>query len=112
MGAGRGPRQSVSAEAFGNWNKKEDFKAPVIPKTDAVKKALKDRLEQAFMFNALNPAELAIVLDAMSSVIKKTGETIITQGDEGDMLYVVESGVLSCSKLFKGNTEPTFLKEY
>jgi len=45
MGANRGPRQSVSAEAFGNWNKKEDFKAPVVPKTDAVKKALKDRLD-------------------------------------------------------------------
>jgi cAMP-dependent protein kinase regulator len=25
---------------------------------------------------------------------------------------VVESGVLNCTKLLKGNTEPTFLKEY
>lgn len=28
------------------------------------------------------------------------------------MLYVVESGELSCFKLFQGNTEPTFLKTY
>ena len=75
--AKKGPRQSVSAEAFGNWNKKEDFKPPVHPKTDEVKKALKDRLEQAFMFNALNPAELEIVLNAMNGVSKKAGDSII-----------------------------------
>ena len=29
----KGPRASVSAEAFGKWNKKEEFKAPKYPKT-------------------------------------------------------------------------------
>jgi cAMP-dependent protein kinase regulator len=52
------------------------------------------------MFSALNPAELDIVLNAMSQVTRKAGEIIITQGEDGDNLYVVESGVLSCSKLF------------
>jgi hypothetical protein len=33
----KGPRQSVSAEAFGKFNKKEDFKARIIPKTEQVK---------------------------------------------------------------------------
>ena len=98
--ANRGPRASVSAEAFGKWNKKEDFKAPVFPKTDAVKQALQNRLEQAFMFNALNPEELDIVLNAMNSVSKKAGEPIIKQGDDGDNLYVVEKGTLDCTKLF------------
>jgi cAMP-dependent protein kinase regulator len=42
----------------------------------------------------------------------KAGEAIITQGEEGNDLYVVESGVLSCSKLFPGKSEPTFLKKY
>lgn len=27
-------------------------------------------------------------------------------------MYVVEQGTLTCTKVFKGNTEPTFLKEY
>ena len=27
-------------------------------------------------------------------------------------MYVVESGVLSCSKLFTGKSEPTFLKKF
>ena len=36
--AKKGPRQSVSAEAYGMWNKKSDFKARVIPKPEDTKK--------------------------------------------------------------------------
>jgi len=39
-------------------------------------------------------------------------ELVIKEGDEGDSLYVVASGTLSCTKIFKGNTDPTFLKRY
>jgi len=42
----------------------------------------------------------------------KPGDVIINQGEEGDNLYVVESGVLSCTKLFPGKSEPTFLKKF
>ena len=52
------------------------------------------------MFNALNPEELEIGLGAMTNVTKKAGENIITQGEDGDNLYVVEKGVLTCEKLF------------
>ena len=31
--ASKKPRASVSAEAFGNWNKKEEFKAPFFEKS-------------------------------------------------------------------------------
>lgn len=58
-------RTSVSAEAFGLWNKKGDFHPPSYPKTPQVKQSLKKRLEQAFMFSALNPEELEVVLGAM-----------------------------------------------
>ena len=27
-------------------------------------------------------------------------------------MFVLESGALDCTKVFAGNTEPTFLKEY
>jgi cAMP-dependent protein kinase regulator len=33
----KGPRSSVSAEAFGDWNKKGDFKAKVVPKSEETK---------------------------------------------------------------------------
>ena len=51
------------------------------------------------MFSCLNPEELAIVLDAMQNVKKLAGETIIKEGDDGDNLYVVESGELTCTKV-------------
>ena len=65
-----------------------------------VREALKKRLEQAFMFSSLNPEELNIVLDAMQCIKKKPGQPVITEGEEGDCLYVVETGVLTCTKIF------------
>lgn len=52
------------------------------------------------MFSALNPDELEIVLLAMQDVQKKQGELVIKEGDEGDVLYVVETGELTCTKIF------------
>lgn len=42
--ANKKPRASVSAEAFGNWNKKEDFKAPFFEKSAEQIEVLKQRL--------------------------------------------------------------------
>jgi len=52
------------------------------------------------MFSCLNPSELEIVLNAMQQVKKQPGDVIIREGDDGDNLYVVESGVLTCTKHF------------
>ena len=97
--AKRGPRASVSAEAFGNWNKKEEFKAPFYEKSEQLITALRSRLSQAFMFSNLNPDELEIVLGAMQKVSFAAGQTVITEGEDGDVLYVVETGKLACSKV-------------
>lgn len=40
------------------------------------------------------------MLNAMQYVKKHPGETIIREGDDGDNLYVVESGILECTKHF------------
>jgi cAMP-dependent protein kinase regulator len=101
----------VSAEAYGNWNKKEEFKAPTYPKSEEQTAALNQRLSQAFMFSALNPDELNIVLGAMQKVVKEPGDLVIKQGDDGDNLYVVETGTLSCFKTGKDGEEIP-LKEY
>lgn len=84
----------------------------VIDKTDATKEKLKKRLMQAFMFNALDPKELGIVIDAIEEAKYQDGEHIIKEGDQGDCMYVLESGSLKCTKVFPGNSEPTLLKKY
>lgn len=104
--AKRGPRASVSAEAFGNWNKKEEFKAPFHEKSEQLISALRTRLSQAFMFSSLNPDELEIVLGAMQKFSFQPGAKIINQGDDGDNLYVVETGKLKCTKRFVSASLP------
>lgn len=42
----------------------------------------------------------------------KPGEFVIWEGEDGDCLYIIESGKYKCTKVFKGHTEPTFLKTY
>jgi len=64
------------------------------------------------MFNALDENEFEIVVDAIEEVKAKAGDVIIKEGDQGDCMYVVESGDLECTKHFKGNPEPTFLKKF
>jgi len=105
-------RQGVSAEVYGEFNKKGDFVPKVIAKGDDTRKKLQERLLQAFMFTALDEKEFKIVVDAIEEVVGKAGEEIIKEGDQGDCMYVLESGNLNCTKVFSGNTEPTFLKEY
>ena len=48
----------------------------------------------------------------MEELIIPSGTKIIQQDDEGDCLYVVGSGTLSCTKIFPDKKEPTFLKTY
>ena len=105
-------RQGVSAEVYGKNNKKEDFVAKVISKSEETRQKLRVRLLQAFMFSALDEQELQIVINAIEEVKGETGDVIIKEGDQGDCMYVLEHGTLDCTKLFNGNTEPTFLKEY
>jgi cAMP-dependent protein kinase regulator len=64
------------------------------------------------MFNALDEHELNVVIDAISEVKATAGTLIIKEGDVGDCMYVLEQGSLLCTKVFKGNTEPTTLKTY
>jgi cAMP-dependent protein kinase regulator len=64
------------------------------------------------MFTALNKAEFKTVVDAIEEITGKKGDHIIKEGDQGDCMYVLESGSLDCTKVFAGNKEPTFLKEY
>merc|ERR1719473_53368 len=58
-------RQSVSAEAYGQWNQKKAFEPPVHPKTDAQKARLNSTLTKSFMFAALEPKDMDIILLAM-----------------------------------------------
>ena len=54
-------RTGVSAEAYGEFNKKEDFKPRVIEKTEEQINKIKARIVNSFLFSNLEPNELEIV---------------------------------------------------
>jgi cAMP-dependent protein kinase regulator len=58
-------RVSVSAESYGEWNKKAAFVPKFFKKNPGAVKRIETRLSQAFMFSALDDAEKKIVIDAM-----------------------------------------------
>lgn len=58
-------RPSVSAEVYGLWNKKGVYKPKIIPKSTQQKDRIRKRLNQSFIFQALDDNEKNIVIDAM-----------------------------------------------
>jgi cAMP-dependent protein kinase regulator len=62
------------------------------------------------MFMALDDHDLKVVIDAMDEKKVAPGEFVIKEGDAGDVLFIVESGELSCTKVIDGASK--FLKKY
>jgi len=89
-------RASVSAEAYGDWNTKKAFVANVIPKTDEQKDRLRNVLSKSFLFAALEDNDMTVCIGAMSEVNAAAAEKVINIGDQGDFLFVIESGKLDC----------------
>lgn len=62
------------------------------------------------MFSALEESEASIVIDAMEEKRYKNGDMVIKENDNGDELFVVETGKLKCTKVIDGASK--FLKHY
>eukprot|EP00450_Noctiluca_scintillans_P027125 CAMPEP_0194519468 /NCGR_PEP_ID=MMETSP0253-20130528/53134_1 /TAXON_ID=2966 /ORGANISM="Noctiluca scintillans" /LENGTH=405 /DNA_ID=CAMNT_0039363613 /DNA_START=42 /DNA_END=1259 /DNA_ORIENTATION=+ len=96
------PRQSVSAEAYGAWNKKMAYTPPVHPKTEEQSQRLSQTLMRSFMFSSLHEEDLQTILMAMVEKRFSAAEKVIVEGDEGDFLFVIESGTFDCIKIIDG----------
>jgi len=105
-------RISVSAEAYGTFNKKGSYTPRVVPKSDEIKQRIATRLGEVFMFSALDHKEKSIVLDAMEEFKFTAGDSVIKQGEDGDVLYVVDSGKLDCYRRPSKDAEDAYLKTY
>jgi cAMP-dependent protein kinase regulator len=65
-------------------------------KTPQQEVAIYEKLNLSFMFRELDEADKKIVVAAMEEKIVIAREKVISEGDEGDCLYVVGSGTLLC----------------
>lgn len=103
-------RSSVSAEAFGVWNVKGSYLPKVVEKTPEQRERILKRLCRSFMFSALDEKEQGIVINAMEEREFAPGEQVITQGQDGHELFLVEQGTLECWRTTAD--EPLLLKVY
>jgi cAMP-dependent protein kinase regulator len=65
---------------------------PSFPKSSGASGRLQSALRSIILFAHLEQDELDSVVDAFFEVKKKHGETIITQGEDGDNFYIVDAG--------------------
>lgn len=103
-----GARASVSAEAYGAWNVKKAFEAPVYPKTDEQKGRIKGVLSGSFMFQAVDPKDFEALLGAVQEKMVVSGDRVINQGDDGDFMCIIETGKFDC--LVKSGEEELCVK--
>jgi cAMP-dependent protein kinase regulator len=105
-------KMGISAEAYGSYNKAKEFTPTVIQKSPEQTAQIRSTLKLNFMFNGLDEKDQEIVINAMNIKTYHTGEHVIRQNDQGNELYILAEGALRCEKIFPGNSEPTFLKNY
>jgi len=77
---------SAPVELHAGWT------PPVFEKTRSEKERLRQILSENVLIKGQSDAEIGIILDAFQGLEFASGTRIITEGDEGDMFYVLESG--------------------
>jgi len=95
-------RQSVSAEAYGMWNIKKEFTPPDYPKSEAQVANIKKILRASWLFAALDEKDMATIVAAMKDESYEPAARILTEGDDGDFLFVIEEGSPVCKKKING----------
>eukprot|EP00435_Cladocopium_sp_Y103_P066551 s1441_g28.t2 len=99
----KGQRGSVSAEAYGAFNQKQAFEPPVYEKSSDQEARINDVLSKSFLFNALSKDDLKVILGAFLEKKIPAGERIIQEGDDGDVMFLIESGAFDCIKKIDGS---------
>ena len=73
---------------------------------------LKKKCESLSFFHNIPENELNSIINAFVMERFEEGETIFSQGDNADKLYLLESGELECWKTFKKGDPLTYIKTY
>lgn len=88
-GRNKGRRQNVFVQAVAL---EDDWVAPTFEKDDTDKAKLSGYLAKTALLAYLDPKSKATVIDAFQKKAFTSGDNIITQGDEGDYYYILDSG--------------------
>ena len=83
---------------------REAFEPPVYEKTPDQESRINDVLSKSFLFNALSKDDLKVILGAFLEKKIPAGERIIQEGDDGDVMFLIESGAFDCIKKIDGHS--------
>jgi cGMP-dependent protein kinase len=72
----------------------KDFVKATVPKSEQVRNLIYHSIKSNMLFRACAEEELHELIDAFGTANFKAGDTVIKQGDEGDLFFVVEDGKL------------------
>mmetsp|Transcript_101061 Transcript_101061/g.179330 ORF Transcript_101061/g.179330 Transcript_101061/m.179330 type:complete len:408 (-) Transcript_101061:56-1279(-) len=95
-------RASVSAEAYGAFNRQVTFQPPKYEKNSQQTERLRSILSSSFLFSRLNQKDLDVILLAMKGMQFEAEARIIQEGQDGDCLYIIEEGQPECKKMIGG----------
>ena len=95
---------------YGKFNQKSTFKPQVIEKSPETEQQIWKLLEQSILFQNLTKEDMECVVKATEVNDVEQGQTVITEGEQGDSLYIVSSGEYDCHKMI--SQKNTYLKTY
>ena len=92
------------------FNKKQSVVLAEIPKSEETKILIKSLIRNSILFQNLDWKDEETLIKAMSEKEFQSGDSVIKEGEDGNELFVVESGEYDCYKMIEGND--TYLKSY
>jgi cAMP-dependent protein kinase regulator len=89
---------------------KQSFKARFIPKNENQIHRIQSKIVYSYIFSNLCEKDIELVIGAMEEKTFERNESVLKQGDHGDCLYLVESGLLECYRLVDSKSK--MVKKY
>lgn len=77
---------------------RQTFKYIIMETTLKKREAHKGFIERVPLLESLSEYERLTVADALKTETFSDGEVIITQGDDGNLFYIIEEGTAACTK--------------
>ena len=88
-------RASISAESYGLFNQQSKTFI-VIEKNEEEKKLIRDKMLKSFLFKEVDDRNYEIIINAFEEYNFKKGENIITQGESGSVVFLLDTGEADC----------------
>ena len=92
--------------------KNMDYAPDIEEKQREVYEKIEEQCKTLYLFKYLSDAELELIIQAFKTENYNKDDTIFSQGDNADKLYILGSGELECWKTFRKGDPPTYIKSF